>query len=88
MMDAENVISAFSEDQAERLTGITTSQLRYWAKTGFFTPTLAHEPGRTFVRSRTRQYRSDHGNASKVISGQIATFRPASQSRTAASMRA
>lgn len=33
-----NMIAAFSEDQAIRLTGITRSQLRYWDRTSFFSP--------------------------------------------------
>jgi uncharacterized protein (DUF433 family) len=38
-----NVIGAFSEEQVERLTGITRSQLRYWDRTKFFAPSLACE---------------------------------------------
>jgi uncharacterized protein (DUF433 family) len=45
-MAAENIISAFSEDDVERLTGITTRQLRYWDRTRFFTPSLADEDRR------------------------------------------
>lgn len=38
-MGADNVIvAAFSEEQAERLTGVRKGQLRYWDKTGFFSP--------------------------------------------------
>ena len=37
------IISAFSEDQVERLTGLTKRQLRYWDRTGFFKPELAEE---------------------------------------------
>ncbi len=43
MPQISNVISAFSEPQVERLTGLTTAQLRYWDKTGFFAPTYANE---------------------------------------------
>jgi uncharacterized protein (DUF433 family) len=46
MNDMGNVISAFSEDDAARLTGITISQLRYWDRTKFFAPSLAHEDRR------------------------------------------
>lgn len=35
----DNVIRAFSEDHVGRLTGLSKSQLRYWDKTGFFSPT-------------------------------------------------
>ena len=37
------IISAFSEDQVERLTGLTKRQLRYWDRTDFFKPKLAEE---------------------------------------------
>ena len=37
------VISAFSEDQAERLTGVSKSQLRYWDRTAIFVPAFADE---------------------------------------------
>ncbi len=43
MLDDETVIAAFSEDQVERLTGLRKSRLRYWDRTGFFTPSLADE---------------------------------------------
>lgn len=36
------VISAFTEDHVERLTGISQRQLRYWDRIGFFVPSLAH----------------------------------------------
>lgn len=37
------IVSAFSEDQVRRLTGISKRQLRYWDRTDFFTPSLAEE---------------------------------------------
>lgn len=37
------IISAFSEEQVERLTGISKTQLRYWDYTNFFKPALADE---------------------------------------------
>lgn len=40
---ADGIISAFSEEDAERLTGVTVRQLRYWDGTGFFVPSLADE---------------------------------------------
>ena len=43
MLDAGNVIAAFSEEQVQRLTGLTASQLRYWDRTGFFVPSQAEE---------------------------------------------
>lgn len=39
----KNVVAAFTEEQAERLTGISVRQLRHWDRTGFFAPSLAYE---------------------------------------------
>jgi uncharacterized protein (DUF433 family) len=39
-LDREAVVSAFSEDQVERLTGLSKGQLRYWDSTEFFRPTF------------------------------------------------
>lgn len=36
------VLAAFTEDQVVRLTGLGKSRLRYWDRTGFFKPSLAH----------------------------------------------
>lgn len=44
---ANVVVSAFTEDQVERLTGVSVFRLRYWDRTGFFTPTYAAENRRT-----------------------------------------
>jgi uncharacterized protein (DUF433 family) len=41
--EISNVIAAFSEAHVERLTGLSSAQLRYWDKTGFFAPTYADE---------------------------------------------
>lgn len=38
-----NIISAFSAEQAERLTGLSLSQLREWDTAGFFQPSYAAE---------------------------------------------
>jgi uncharacterized protein (DUF433 family)/DNA-binding transcriptional MerR regulator len=38
-----NVISAFTEEDVERLTGVTKRQLRYWDSDGFFVPSLGYE---------------------------------------------
>ena len=38
MAGETKLISVFSEDQVERITGVTKSQLRYWDKTEFFAP--------------------------------------------------
>jgi uncharacterized protein (DUF433 family) len=40
------VVSAFTEDHVERLTGISGRQLRYWDRSGFFVPSLAYEDRR------------------------------------------
>src|SRR4030088_1439424 len=37
------VISAFSEDHVERLTGLSKGQLRSWDRAGFFAPHFAYE---------------------------------------------
>jgi uncharacterized protein (DUF433 family) len=36
--DTGAVIAAFTEEQVERLTGLTVHRLRYWDRTGFFRP--------------------------------------------------
>lgn len=40
--DSHVVISAFTEQQVERLTGVTIRQLRYWDGTGFFKPRFGY----------------------------------------------
>ena len=47
------IVSAFTEDQVVRLTGISKRQLRYWDNTDFFTPSLAYENRRA---SHSRLY--------------------------------
>lgn len=37
------VVSAFTEEHAARLTGLTVAQLRYWDQTKFFVPSYADE---------------------------------------------
>lgn len=39
--DSTVVVSAFTEEQVERLTNIAVSRLRYWDRTGFFIPSFA-----------------------------------------------
>jgi uncharacterized protein (DUF433 family) len=56
MSDPGNVISAFSEEDVERLTGITVRQLRYWDGTGFFVPSLASD-NRRVAYSRVYTFR-------------------------------
>lgn len=43
MQSANQVVSAFTEDQASRLTGVSVHQLRYWDRTGLFSPQFADE---------------------------------------------
>lgn len=38
-----NVVSAFTDEQAARLTGLSVAQLRNWDRTGFFVPSMAAE---------------------------------------------
>jgi uncharacterized protein (DUF433 family) len=45
-----DVVRAFTEEQVERLTGLTKRQLRYWDATGFFAPTHVDEGSRYFGR--------------------------------------
>ena len=42
-LDISNVVAAFSEEQAERITGLSKRRLRYWAKTGFFKPSFVED---------------------------------------------
>lgn len=44
--DSNVVVSAFTEDQVERLTGISRHQLRYWDRTKFFSPAYASDDRR------------------------------------------
>lgn len=39
--NSDNVVSAFTDEQAARLVGLSVSQLRNWDRTGFFKPSLA-----------------------------------------------
>jgi len=43
VLDIQNTIAAFSEEQVQRLTGITVNRLRYWHKTGFLVPAFVEE---------------------------------------------
>jgi len=55
-MTADVILRAFSEDSVKHLTGLTTSQLRYWDRTGFFPPEFA-EPKRRLAYSRLYSFR-------------------------------
>lgn len=45
-LDISNVVAAFSEEQIERMVGLSKGRLRYWASTGFFAPSFVEEDGR------------------------------------------
>ena len=47
MTEITNIVSAFSADQVERLTGLSMRQLAYWDKLGFFEPQYATEDRKT-----------------------------------------
>ena len=53
MSALQSIIAAFSEEQVERLTGLTKAQLRYWDRTGFFAPKFAEDDRR---RAYSRLY--------------------------------
>lgn len=42
-MNDSNVIGAFGEDEASRLSGLTVGQLRLWDRSGFLKPSFASE---------------------------------------------
>ena len=57
-MNAQNsniIISAFTEDQVARLTGVSVRQLRHWDRTEFFTPAYA-EADRRVAFARVYSY--------------------------------
>jgi len=54
--DSNVVVSAFTEDQVARLTGISLGQLRYWDRTDFFRPALGYE-NRRAAHSRIYSFR-------------------------------
>lgn len=46
MSESDNVIGAFSEEHAEKLTGISRHQLRRWDRSGFLVPSYGWEDRR------------------------------------------
>lgn len=46
-MSDKTIIAAFTEEQVERLTGLTVARLRYWDRTKFFVPSYANENRRS-----------------------------------------
>jgi DNA-binding transcriptional MerR regulator len=63
--ELQSIISAFSEEQVERLTGLSKAQLRYWDSTGFFAPKFAEEDRR---RAYSRLYSFKNIVALRTIS--------------------
>jgi DNA-binding transcriptional MerR regulator len=55
-MASDHVVTAFTEEQVSRLTGISRNQLRHWDRTGFFSPSLGDE-NRRLALSRTYTFR-------------------------------
>lgn len=47
MDELSNVVTAFSAEQVERLTGLTKRRLMYWDRTGFFAPSYADDDRRS-----------------------------------------
>ena len=56
MNNSKDIIAAFSEDQTGRLTGVSKSQLRYWDRTNFYSPTYA-EDNRRLAFSRVFSFK-------------------------------
>lgn len=56
MAEFGNVIAAFSEEQVERLTGLTKHRLRYWDRTEFFKPEFG-EDNRRAAYSRVYSFK-------------------------------
>jgi uncharacterized protein (DUF433 family) len=55
MSSPEQVIAAFSEEQVERLTGVSKGQLRYWDKTDFYKP--SYSEGRPIAFGRIYSFK-------------------------------
>src|SRR5690349_16486128 len=56
MSASRRVLAAFSEEQTGKLTGISTAQLRYWDRTGFYKPSYA-ESNRRIAFSRIYSFK-------------------------------
>ena len=56
LQSSNSIVSAFTDEQTARLTGLSVEQLRNWDRTGFFSPALAAENRRSaFSRIYTFQ---------------------------------
>src|SRR5262249_7849130 len=47
MFDLDNIVTAFSAEQVERLTGLSKARLLYWDRIGFFAPSYADDNRRS-----------------------------------------
>ena len=56
VINEDNIIAAFSEEQVERLTGASQAKLRYWDRTGFYRPAYA-ENNRRLPYSRIYSFK-------------------------------
>lgn len=56
MKHSQQVVAAFSDEQASSLTGITKNQLRYWDQIGFYHPSYG-EDNRRIAFSRVYSFR-------------------------------
>ncbi|WP_312472570.1 DUF433 domain-containing protein [Brucella sp.] len=56
MSTETKIVMAFTEEQAEKLTGVSAAQLRSWDRTGFFVPALANK-NRSLPLSRLYSFR-------------------------------
>lgn len=50
MADSKNIIAAFDEERAARLSGVSLPQLRYWNRSDFYVPTYVGEGRSAFSR--------------------------------------
>jgi uncharacterized protein (DUF433 family) len=50
MQNSGNVVAAFSEEDASRLTGVSRTQLRYWDRQGFYKPAYGSSNFSGFAR--------------------------------------
>lgn len=55
MVAQSKVVSAFTDEQVARLTGLSVQQLRHWDRTGFFVPSMAN-PNRRMALSRVYSF--------------------------------
>lgn len=55
MVANSRVVTAFSDEQVARLTGLSTQQLRHWDRSGFFVPSMAN-PDRHVNLSRVYSF--------------------------------